>query len=268
MSRKGRDYKEVVGRITRLDQNFKVHKIGEVVYDKKYPLYCVIAERGREQPSILISGEVHGDEIAGVYAVLEFLEKHTRNYENRFRFFVYPCINPSGFEAGTLKTAGLNLNRLFGVHHESEIEIIQRFLREGPCPAEYLFTMDFHEVDPDYEGEGFTKKDNPKECFIYETQKNKARRIGKKMLSELPPNTPICTWDKIYNDINSEGVIWYPEGCENEIYAQGTSFDSYLQRHFTNHSFTTETPTNWSLEKRVQTHLSFLFSALKHLKSK
>jgi len=255
---KKRDYNEIIRRVNSLKKNLAVHQIGTVCYDKDYPLYCLIA--GDQGPNILISGGVHGDEIAGVHTVLKFFEDHVQDYFDRFTFFAFPCINPSGFEANTLETAGLNLNRLFGVNRKTEIELIEEYLGTH-TPKKYLFTMDFHESDDIWKGTKF-----PNECWIYETTplSLKHLRIGEKMLAELPPNTPVCQWPKIYGDINSRGVIWYPESCGNPEYALETSFDAYLQKFFTNHSFTTETPIRWSLEKRVNTHLSLLSSALKH----
>lgn len=264
MPEKCRDYQEVADRVAGIDSGswFDIHNLGTVEYHmeptKEYPLFGIVAE-GRG-PTVLISGGVHGDEVAGVYAVLEFFEKHVGDYLDRFGFVGLPCVNPSGFEKGTSETFGINLNRQFGVRRDTETELVERFLEKQDL--RYLFTMDMHETD---ECEGW-----PTECWLYETQKDISKRIGTQMIAELPPNTPVCRWPEIPEsggDQNNSGVIWYPEGLGNSEYVEGTAFQEFLYAHYTNHSFTTETPIPWDLEKRVKVHLSFLESALNQIKT-
>ena len=123
-------------------------------------------------------------------------------------------------------------------------------LKNGP--KEYLITMDLHEVPFDYEGEGFKKEDNPTEFYLYENCADISLRIGHKIIKSLEGKIPICKREKIYDDINSNGVVWYPEGNLNAIYAENTSFDCFLlAQHYTKQSFTIETPTGWTLKERV-----------------
>ncbi len=65
----------------------------------------------------------------------------------------------------------------------------------------------------------------------------------------------MCDWPTIYDDISDRGLVSYPSGQRNVIYGQGTSFDAYLNGRYAAHSFTTETPTGWSIEDRVDTHV-------------
>ena len=82
------------------------------------------------------------------------------------------------------------------------------------------------------------------------------------MLDALPAGRSVCDWPTIYDDINDRGLISYPSGQRNPIYREGTSFDAFLNTRYTHHSFTTETPTGWSIADRVDTHLTFLRTAL------
>ena len=84
-------------------------------------------------------------------------------------------------------------------------------------------------------------------------------------IDALPPERAVCDWPTIYNDINRRGVITYPDDCRNEIFAKGTSFDAYLFQSYTDHSFTLETPTGWSLSDRIDTHLRLLRTALRQV---
>ncbi len=83
------------------------------------------------------------------------------------------------------------------------------------------------------------------------------------MIAGLPKDTGVCPWPKIYGDVAVNGVVTYPEGNLNPVYAEQTTLDGYVHGRFTAHTFTTETPIGWPLEKRVSTHLTWLRTALK-----
>jgi hypothetical protein len=230
-----------------------------------WPILCVRSARWEaSRPTVLISGGVHGDEQAGVHAALAFLAEDQCEFDGVLQFVVFPCVNPSGFDADTLETAsGANLNRLFGINSaQPEIRAIEDWLRAQAL--HFVMTFDLHEVRPDYVGEGFAPKDNPRAAYLYETVTDDSERIGRLMIDALPPGRPVCDWPTIYHDINRAGVISYPEARRNKIYAEGTSFDSFLGSRYTGHSFTLETPVGWSLSDRVDTQLTFLKVALRH----
>jgi hypothetical protein len=232
----------------------------------KWPLLSAVPRLWNGSlPAVLISGGVHGDEPAGVQAVLAFLENIPRAIREAVQIVALPCVNPSGFDRGTLQTAGgANLNRLFGVGSaQTEVRAIEDWLLRRAF--RFQMTFDLHEVRPDYIGEGFTKKDNPRGAYLYEIVSDQSERIGRALIDALPSNREVCQWPTIYNDINDRGVISYPSGCRNEIYAQSTSFDAFLSDKYTGHAFTFETPTDWAINERIDTHLVFLEIALRRL---
>ena len=64
-------------------------------------------------PAAHISAGVHGDEPAGVLALLQ-LASHDL-LDARFSYRLWACINPSGFDAGSRANAeGVDINRTFG----------------------------------------------------------------------------------------------------------------------------------------------------------
>ena len=257
---------DVESSLARLNRD-RVERMTTVTYgDRAWPIYCV---RPRSldgaRPAVLISGGIHGDEPAGVYAALAFLAHVLHEFDNAFQFIVFPCINPSGFEADTLETAsGANLNRLFGISSsQPEVRAMEDWL--GRHAIRFQLTFDLHEVRPDYVGEGYTEKDNPHAAYLYETVTDGSPRIGRAMIDALPPGRAVCQWPTIYDDINDRGLISYPEAARNRIYAKGTTLDAFLTgRNYTNHAFTLETPTEWPLRERVATQLTFLRTALRH----
>jgi hypothetical protein len=247
-------------------RGYSVEQIAHVSYgDARWPILCIRSTPWEvTRPTVLISGGVHGDEPAGVHAALRFLADGQREFNDVLQFVVFPCVNPSGFDAGTLGTkSGANLNRLFGTGStQPEVRAIENWLRVHA--RRFRMTFDLHETRPDYVGEGFVEKDNPRAAYLYETVTDDSDRIGRLMIDALPSDRMVCDWPTIYNDINQAGVISYPEACRNPIYARGTSFEGFLSRWYTGHAFTLETPTGWSLSDRVDTHLTFLKVALRH----
>jgi hypothetical protein len=212
---------------------------------------------------VLISAGVHGDEPAGVHAAMDFLRDVAPMFADDFRFVVLPCVNPSGYEANTLETmSGLNLNRSFKpdttAHEARALEAWLSGVRDTFC-----VTFDLHEVQPYYQGEGFVECDNPEGTYLYETVSNPSQRIGRELIAALREGVEVCRWPTIYHDINDGGVISYPEACRNAIYAEKTTLEAYLNGRFTDHSFTTETPTIWGLDERIMTHLTYLITALR-----
>jgi hypothetical protein len=256
---------EVESKLSQL-KGCSVEQIARVSYGgASWPILCVRSTRwDATRPTVLISGGLHGDEPAGVHAALAFLADGQREFNDVLQFVVFPCVNPSGFDADTLETrSGANLNRLFGTEStQPEVRAIEDWLRVHG--RHFRMTFDLHEVPPDYVGEGFLEKDNPRAAYLYETASDGSKRIGRLMIDALPVSRPVCDWPTIYNDINQAGVVSYPEGCRNTIYAKGTSFDAFLSRRYAGHSFTLETPTGWSLSDRIDTQLTFLKVALRH----
>jgi len=89
MTQKARSYTdEVVYRLEKLSSDYKVEKIGEVNYPiGSYTLYRVAAGN-REKMAVVLSGGVHGNEPAGVYTSLNFLEKEAHLFLDDFCFFL------------------------------------------------------------------------------------------------------------------------------------------------------------------------------------
>lgn len=266
---KVRSYREEVmeplQRMIRRNPNFSSEFLGFVNYERTiYPFFCVsIADKGVINPKdVLISGGVHGEEPAGVYTLLRFLKDDISDFLKDYRFLVFPCINPFGFEYGhRFNHDGIDINRHFkqnsGSHEAAKVLRILSWLGR-----KFVFTADFHETDPNWADEGFSTADNPETFYMWETASDKSIRVGDKVIDEIRKVAPVCDWPKIYGDINNGGIIWYPEGCGNPVYAQGTTFDAFLKANYTPQSFTLETPCGWDLEKRVATNMVALKTIL------
>lgn len=225
--------------------------------DERYPLFRIKRGQGKK---VLISGGVHGDEPAGVYAILHFLKNGIQKYENRFAFTIFPCVNPYGFVKSTKRNAqNLNINRQFKAESAAEeVNLIMAQLEE------YEFTMDFHEtwpesiVDPDEPPD-----EHPSAFYLWEICEDKALRVGHEIVKNIEKRgLSVCKWPTIYDDINNGGVIWYPENCGTACYAAWTSFDAFLQANHTKQAFTIETPHGWKLKDRIFAHITSLKTVL------
>ena len=100
---------------------------------------------------VFLSGGTHGDEPAGVEALLQFLEQRRYEAWPEIAFTLIPCLNPWGYVRDTREgPAGHDLNRAFRRASSAtpEVSAIKRVLsrRQLTC------SMDCHE---DCDAEGF-----------------------------------------------------------------------------------------------------------------
>lgn len=112
------------------------------------PFYRIhVPTRGRKLYTIMIASGIHGDEPAGVEAVLRMLEDQA--VPANVALEVFPCMNPEGYQAGTRENgAGRDLNREFCVAEPAWP--IDRFMAMAGSRRWDLY-LDLHE-DVDTEG--------------------------------------------------------------------------------------------------------------------
>jgi hypothetical protein len=259
---------DVLDRIDRLPADFKVQTLGVIPGSsgEKHPLLVIRRTVDRSVPTILVSAGVHGEEPAGVFALLDFLEGGSGQLDRKkLNLLALPCINPVGFEYGVrFGSGGVDLNRNFKSDTvQPENLLVQRAIAQAGGP--FLATLDLHEIDPEWSAEGFVASDNPRDFYLYECCEQKERRIGHHLVAAAEQISPACKWDRIYLDKNSGGVVWYPEGAANPVYALGTTLEGYLQAGYTKHAFTLETPAGLLISVRVRLQRSFLETAIQHL---
>lgn len=91
---------DVLQRLETLPPGLVVTQYGALSYDPaRYPLYLVTSEPwSPEQPTVLITGGVHGYETSGVHGALAFLEQLAPRYAQHFNIVCAPCVSPWGYE--------------------------------------------------------------------------------------------------------------------------------------------------------------------------
>ncbi len=232
-----RDYTEITKRLKNLE--LPIECIGNV---HSYPIHQIDLASSANMPQpVLITGGVHGDEPAGVEAVLQFLERDNTALLKQFSFTIIPCINPYGYVHETRETRNdIDINRAFETDVVTEVAIVKKVLGQ----TQFSFAIDFHE---DYDATGF---------YLYEGTRNE-KYIGPQLAAAAKAIGPVDPEDPGEDAPNLvEGVY----KVATEWGTQGLA--PYLLHFHSKHVIISETPTVWQLERRVALHLTILDTAL------
>ena len=234
----GRSYRQVVRRVEALaSQGRTVETIGTV---EGHPVHRIRA--GSPQGSrLLLTGGVHGDEPAGVEAVLRFVEEDMDPWLGQVAFTAIPCVNPVGYVCGTRENgAGADVNRSFESDDVPEVRLLKEAL-EG-CRADAF--VDCHE---DWEADGFYMYEGPRQ----------GRAVGPAVIAAVE--------ERASNDPDS--------GEESEPMTRGVyeispswgrqGLAPYVLHGHAARACIFETPTKWPLEERAAVHRVALDAALR-----
>jgi len=186
-------------------------------------------------PSVAIATGVHGDEPAGPWALLELVE--TRSLDARFAYRLWPCTNPTGFNARTRESAdGCDVNRTFGRGGGSpEAKAMLAANRDRA----FLLSLDLHE---DRDASGFY-------CYEYGDGE-----IGRPVLDALGragfPLDPL-----------EDG--WIRADAREEARRLGSlSYTLAIARRAARYALTFETPSTAAWDARLAMHSLAVRAAL------
>jgi len=120
------------GRVPWLPSMLGSWSVGSDSYQLEQYLF-VGPRGGGNYLRVGIFAGIHGDEAAGVFAAIRFLEHVAQHpgLARGYEVYVYPLCNPSGFEDGTRHSrSGRDLNREFWLgSREPEVELLERQIR-------------------------------------------------------------------------------------------------------------------------------------------
>ena len=238
-----RNYAEITERLKHLD--VPIELLG-TAHD--YPIYQIHLASSVDTPKhVLITGGMHGDEPAGVEAVLQFLERDNTALLKNFSFLVIPCINPHGYVHNTRETLdGIDINRAFETENVAEVAIVKKALGK----TQFSLAIDFHE---DYDATGF---------YLYEGKQDE-KYIGPRLVATakavgpLDPDDPGEDAPDIAEGVYKVATSWGNQGLT-----------PYLLHFHSEHVIISETPTVWQLEQRAALHLTILDTALNIISEK
>lgn len=224
-------YLEEFGRVAG-EQGFSCEVIAEVG-SYRVPAFTREAV-GR--PRVYLSSGMHGDEPAGVRAMMELMAEGWLCREVEWR--VCPVINPTGVVAGTRENVdGVDLNRDYQRQATVEVSGHVEWLSRQPVPDIFL---SLHE---DWESTGF---------YLYEIQRSVCLSVAHSILeaasAEILPEPSRLIDD---HSVREPGWIFHkPRADFPEDWPEAI----YMAEMGTRVSYTLETPSSLELEKRVACH--------------
>ncbi len=252
----GLTYNSLINRLMKID-DVQMVMIGTL--KNEYPIYMLSYGKGDRR--ISLSAGIHGDEPAGVEALLCFLEGGMdtsnggiRKWGKDFQFTLFPCTNPTGYERGTRENIiEVDLNRRFGSNDSpEEVSIVESFVK-GMCFDLY---MDFHE---DIDGEGF---------YLYEIARKGEIHLAEMIIQKISRRYSIDLREHIDGFPNCGGIICPQKaGKIFRIRRNDLPLPLYLYLNGTRHCITMESPHQFPLKERVDMHLMALDTALSQYSS-
>jgi hypothetical protein len=208
-----------------------------------YRFYYITLNPNRNK-TVVFSAGIHGDEEAGPFAVLKFLQEYEITSK---RVVLFPVVNPYGFDRRVRKNGlRLDLNRRFCDNElEGEAKIAYQLLcKFRPC----LF-VSMHEF---YGKEGY---------YMYASDRKR------KQIYERIPRIAAKYFKIFRYRINDEpvenGIIWHPE----TEYTEPRNRSTLENRMHTDgvHYICTETPNQASMMRRVEVQFNIMKFVLENL---
>ena len=252
----------------------RIIKTGRVRTDSGvHPIYAAVTKNYRKDlPRIILSAGIHGEEPAGVYTLLEFINGGIVKYLDHFSFLILPCLNPHGFIRGVRFSRDVSdLNRSFDNDSgPPEVAAVKDLLRRFPGP--YRLAIDFHETNTHMpRGEGLPVENHPAGFYMYETTRSGRPVLGPVIIRGIRNSGhSVSRRRSVYGAECRNGLI-YSTPPESPDYPALPEFngtlDWYLLKNgHTDHFLATETPTAWPLKRRVAVQKKALAHALDHIK--
>jgi hypothetical protein len=212
---------DILSRINALPADeFKVEQYGALSTDPaRYPLMRVMSKNWNENnPTVLITGGVHGYEPSGITGALRFIEEEASKYTDKVNFVVYPCVSPLGYEINhRWNRRAEDPNRHFFPGGTAE-EAIQLMKSVDSLRMHFKAAVDLHETnDRDKEltlerrardGEVPQPDDTyiPEGFYLVVADKADAA-LGQEVIDAVRKITPICADPTILGYPSNDGVI-------------------------------------------------------------
>lgn len=207
-----------------------------------FPIVAVSSPVVREdRAAVYLSAGIHGDEPAGVVGLLEWAEENVVALCD-WNLVVFPCLNPWGLVQNCrLDARGRDLNRSFGEEEASPIREWREFMA-GRC---FDVAATLHE---DYDAHG---------AYLYELTRH-GRNDGDRLLKKVDPVMPRqqgrADGQALKNGVKrrSRGIARIADTID------GVAEAILLHLDYAQVSLTFETPSEFSLYRRVEAQKRFL----------
>ena len=218
-----------------------------------YPVYCLhTSDRVPRVGGLYISTGIHGDEPAGPEALALWAETHlarlTRT-DPATPLMILPCLNPWGLVNNRRSDLrGHDLNRLFDRSSLSPIRELKRLLTGW----QFGFGLSLHE---DYDARGI---------YGYELNEHPPD-WGEQLLRAAARAIPRDDRRRIDGRVFGNSLL-VRHGHIRRIPVHAETVYLHLHGHAA-HTFTFETPSEFSLWERVRAHVLLIEACLKRLRA-
>lgn len=249
-SQRAHDYRHLIARWRRVAKAAG-QRLTAFAQAGDYPVYCL--QTGGESPGgFYVSAGIHGDEPAATEGLIVWAEKHLAalaGARNPRPLLIFPCLNPWGLVNNQRADAeGRDVNRLFDQSDFSPVRELKQLL------AGRTFDLALH-LHEDYDGRG---------VYLYEINR-RAPDVGLDLLQAAARAIPIDSRRRIdgrpFQDgralrrANLDRIPLHPEAI-------------YLYLHHVGHVITVETPSEFSLARRVQAQVLLIEHCIRWLERK
>ncbi len=219
-------------------------EIGKVGFKKEYPIYKIVINENKKDKTVCFTTGIHGEEVAGPWTILKFLEKLNIKKLKNTKIIIFPVANPSGFDKNKrFNWQKKNLNALFC---NKKLSGENKILFEALNKEKIYF---FHALHEDIDEKSF---------YLYNFEKKP---------------------EKIYRDIIKLSKKYFSTNLSKEIYGDKAiggliinrtdgSFEDKLFRDGTPYSMCTETPGKKPLKQRVDLNVKIMDLVIKFTQSK
>lgn len=244
-------YRELTRRWEALrDDGVRVREIACDGVDRA--MLCVDAG-DPARPQVAIAAGVHGDEPAGPWALLDLVENGA--LPPRFAYRIWPCTNPTGFDAATRANAdGIDVNRTFGGTGTSPEA---RTILATNAGCDFVLSIDLHE---DCDAAGFY-------CYEYG-----GGRIGRRVLGVLEtacyPIDPLELTFELAGPLDDvhctreRGRVYVPDAGREAALLDGLSYSIAMARQIAAPVLTFETPSAAPRQTRQAMHRTAVLAAI------
>jgi protein MpaA len=251
------EYQRLFGawKALRATHNVQIREVACV----NAPRTLLFAQTGSERAHIVsLSAGMHGDEPAGPWALLSLVRDGL--LDKRFAYRIWPCLNPSGFTAGTRQNAaGDDINRSFsrgGTTPEARAIITANRDRK------FALSIDLHE---DFEAEGFYAY----ETLAPSTMPYYARRIANAVGDAGFPLQDLSDEAFDLGPPGARSAQTIERGCvivdakaESVFFTDGLPMSLFLARGAAARALTFETPRSRRWDERIEMHRIAVTTAL------
>ena len=195
-------------------------------------LFALTLRPRHARKKVYVSAGIHGDEPAGLMAVLQLLQAH--EWPDDTAIWLCPCLNPTGFPRNTRENdQGIDLNRDYRSRGSAEIKAHTEWLDRQPS-----FDLGVH-LHEDWESKGF---------YLYELNPNEVSAKSRDVIDAVERVCPVDHSAEIEDWPADHGVI-HPTVKPHERKEWPEAF--FMVQSKTMISYTLEAPSDFPLAMRV-----------------